>query len=133
MTPADETTADLLRSLSEQITQLVRQEVALARSELTTKGKKAGFGAGLLAGAGLLGLFCLATLVGAFVAGLSVALPVWAAALIVAAVLGSAGGVLALAGKRKLDEVPPPVPTDALQSTKEDVEWLKTQVKSARP
>jgi peptidoglycan/LPS O-acetylase OafA/YrhL len=133
MTAPQETTADLLRDLSQQITTLVRQELVLAKNEMVVKGRRARFGAGLLGAAGLLGVLGLATVVAAAVAGLSMVLPVWAAALIVAGVLGLMAGGAALFGKRELADAGPPVPAGAVASTKEDVEWLKSQTKSARP
>src|SRR3954470_21344967 len=66
----DQSTADLLRQLSEQTTTLVRQEIELAKLELTEKGKKAGIGAGMFGGAGALGFYAL----GAFTACLVLAL-----------------------------------------------------------
>jgi hypothetical protein len=42
------------------------------------------------------------------------------------------GGVLAMKGRRQFAQAVPPVPAQAVESTKEDVEWLKTQAKSAR-
>jgi hypothetical protein len=129
----DESIAELLRDLSQQTATLVRQEVELAKNELAAKGKRAGLGAGLLGAAGLIAVFGLAALIGTAVAGIANVLPVWAALLIVAAALLAAGGSLGAAGKRRLRQGMPPVPTEAVQSTKEDVEWLKTQARSAKP
>lgn len=129
----DETVAELLRTLSQQTTKLVHQEVELAKVELIHKGKRAGVGAGLLGGAAVAGLFGGALLLAAVVAGLANVLPVWAATLIVGAVLLAVAGVLALGGKKEIKEGSPPVPTQAVESTKEDVAWLKTQAKTAKP
>ena len=49
-------TSDLVHDLSEQTSQLIRQEIALAQTELTEKGAQAGVGIGLVAGAGILAL-----------------------------------------------------------------------------
>jgi Putative Actinobacterial Holin-X, holin superfamily III len=67
------------------------------------------------------------------IAALSLALPIWLAALIVALVLLAIGGGLGLAGKAEIQRGGPPVPEEAVKSTKEDVAWLKAQAKSARP
>ena len=100
---------------------------------MSVKGKLLAAGAALFAAAGVLGFLAVAALVACAIAGLSEALPVWLAALIVAVVLGGVAGILALAGKSEMQRGSPPVPEEALESTKEDVEWLKTQAKSAKP
>ncbi|HEY2714897.1 MAG TPA: phage holin family protein [Solirubrobacterales bacterium] len=123
---------DLMKQLSEQTTLLVRREVQLAKAELAEKGKQAGIGAGMFGGAGLLGLFALGVLTAAAILGLATALAAWLAALIVAVVYAATAGVLALRGKSRVQSATPPVPERALDSTKEDVAWVKTRAKSAR-
>jgi len=125
-------TSELLRRLSEQTTALVRQELELAKVELAEKGKKAGMGAGMFGGAGALGLYALGALTACFVLALATAVAPWLAALIVAAVYGAVAGILALSGKKKVAAATPPVPEAALDSTKEDVQWVKTRATSAR-
>jgi putative superfamily III holin-X len=61
---------------------------------------------------------------------LKLALPLWAAALIVTVVYGVVGAALAMAGKKKLDEARSPVPEQTVESVKEDVQWLRTQTRS---
>jgi uncharacterized membrane protein YqjE len=128
----DQSTADLLRQLSEQTTTLVRQEIELAKVELAEKGKKAGIGAGMFGGAGALGFYALGALTACLILALATAVAGWLAALIVAAVYGAIAGALALTGKNKVAAATPPVPEQALDSTKEDVRWVKTRAKSAR-
>ena len=125
-------TGELLKELSEQTTQLVRQEIDLAKAELTEKGKKAGVGAGMVGGAGLFGVFAFAALTACLIGALDTATPFWLAALIVAVVYSAVAGVLALRGKKQVQDAAPPVPEQALESTKEDVEWAKTRAKSSR-
>jgi uncharacterized membrane protein YqjE len=125
-------TADLLRDLSDQTTTLVRKEIELAKVELTAKGKTAATGAGMFGGAGLFGVFAFGALTACIIAALATFLPTWVAALIVAAVYGAIAGVLALRGKSKVKQATPPVPEQAVDSTKEDVEWVKTKAKSGR-
>lgn len=122
----------LLRELSDQTTTLVKQEIELAKAELSEKGKRAGQGAGLFGGAGLLGLFALAALTTAAIAALATAVDLWLAALIVAAVYGAVAGALALSGRNKVHEAGPPIPEQAIDSTKEDVQWAKTRARSGR-
>jgi uncharacterized membrane protein YqjE len=123
---------ELAKQLSEQTTRLVRQELELAKTELQIKGKRAGAGAGMFGGAGVLGLFALGALTAAVIAALDLAMATWLAALIVAAVYGAAAGIAALMGKRKVQEALPPVPEDSVESVKEDVQWTKTRAQQGR-
>lgn len=123
---------ELLKQLTEQTTTLVRKEIELAKAELTEKGKKAGAGAGMFGGAALFGVFAFAALTTCLIALLDLALPLWAAALIVMAVYTAIAGVLALQGRKQVRQATPPVPEQAVESTKEDVEWAKTRAQSAR-
>ena len=128
----DRSTGDLLRELSDHTTTLVKQEIDLAKAELSDKGKKAGKGAGMFGGAGLFGVFAFAALTTCIIAALESPLSLWSAALIVAVVYAAIAGVLALQGRNKIQEVGPPVPEQATESVKEDVEWAKTRAKSGR-
>jgi hypothetical protein len=123
---------ELMKELSEQTSALVRKEVELAKAELAVKGKKAGVGAGMFGGAGLFGFFAFACLTATLILALVTFIKPWVAALIVTAVYGVVAGVLALQGRNKVQEATPPVPERAVDSTKEDVEWIKTKAKSAR-
>jgi uncharacterized membrane protein YqjE len=125
-------TGELLRELSDHTTTLVRQEIELAKAEIGEKGKKAGLGAGMFGGAGLFGVFAFAALTTCIIVALDSAMPLWLAALIVAVVYGAIGAVLALQGRNKVQEAGPPVPEQATESVKEDVQWAKTQAKSGR-
>ena len=128
----DRPTAELLKELSDQSTTLIKQEVDLAKAELQQKGKQAGMGAGMFGGAGLFGIGAFAALTTALIAGLATAMDTWLAALIVAVVYGAVAGVLAMQGKNKVQEAAPPVPEEAMESVKEDVEWAKTRARSGR-
>jgi uncharacterized membrane protein YqjE len=128
----DHSTGELLKELSDQSTTLIKQEVELAKAELQEKGKQAGMGAGMFGGAGLFGLAAFAALTTAVIAVLATAVDLWIAALIVAVVYAAVAGVLAMTGKKKVQEAVPPVPEQAKESVKEDVEWAKTQARSGR-
>jgi MFS family permease len=128
----DPSLADLARQLSNQTTELVRHEVELAKAELRVKGKRAGIGAGMFGGAGALGLYALGALTAAIIAGIAEALPVWASALIVAALSGAIAGILALRGKKKVQQATPPLPEQTVQSVKEDVRYTKQRAQEAR-
>ena len=123
---------ELVKDATEQAQTLIRQEIELAKVELTEKGKKAGMGAGMFGGAGLFGLFAFAALTAAFIGAVDLAVPFWAAALIVAAVYGAIAGVLALTGKNKVQEATPPVPEEAVDNVKEDVAWTKQRAQAGR-
>jgi uncharacterized membrane protein YqjE len=122
---------ELLKELSTQTTTLVKQELELAKAEMAEKGKRAGIGAGMFGGAGLVGMLALGALTACVIAALATAMDLWLAALIVAVVYAAIAGALALAGKQKTREAVPPAPEQAIESTKEDVQWAKTRAKSA--
>jgi MFS family permease len=124
--------AELIKQLSEQTSRLARQEVELAKSELAVKGKRAGTGVGMFGGAGALAFYALGALIASAVLGLATAVAAWLAALIVAAVLGAIAGVMALLGKAKVQQATPPVPEQATESVKEDVQWARTRAQAAR-
>jgi uncharacterized membrane protein YqjE len=125
-------TSELLKQLSDQTTTLVRQEIDLAKLELQEKGKKAGIGAGMFGGAGVFGLYAVGALTATIILALATFLPGWVAALIVTVIYGAIAGVLALRGKSQVKQATPPVPEQAVETTKEDVRWVKTRAQSAR-
>jgi hypothetical protein len=127
----EESLPELLKRLSNETTTLVKQELDLAKAEMAEKGKKAGAGAGMFGGAGVLGLGAFGALTACFIALLQTALNhTWLAALIVAAIYGAIAGVLALQGKNKIQEAVPPAPEQTVETLKEDAEWAKTQMRS---
>ena len=129
---SDRPTSELVKQLADQTTSLVRAEVELAKAELAEKGKRAGIGAGMFGGAGVLGFYAFGALTAAAVLALATAVAGWLAALIVAVVYAAVAGVLALTGKNKVQEATPPAPERTVETVKEDVEWVKQSAKSAR-
>ena len=121
----DQQLGDLVKQLSEQTSTLVRKELKLAQLEMQEKGKRAGIGAGLFGGAGLVALYGLGALIAAVILLLATAIDPWLAALIVAVVLFAAAGVAALMGKKQVEQATPPQPEQAIQSTKRDVDVVK--------
>jgi uncharacterized membrane protein YqjE len=128
----DRSLGELLKQLSEQTTRLVHQELELAKAELTQKGKRAGMGAGMFGGAGALGLAALGALTACFILALDAVMAAWLAALIVAVVYGIIALVLVKRGQARIKAAGPPVPTQTIETVKEDVEWAKTQMRSDR-
>lgn len=124
--------AELVRQLSEQTSRLARQEVELAKAELTAKGRSLGIGLGEFGAAGLVALLALGALTATLILGLSEALDGWLAALIVTVVYLGIAGVLALAGKSRAEQAMPPAPERAATSVKQDVDAIKGSVKEGR-
>src|SRR3954465_13655256 len=89
-------TAQLVSQLSEQVSTLVRDELTLARLEMVERGKRAGTGAGLLGGAGVVALYGLGALFVTIGAALALVMPAWLAALVVTVLLFAMAGVAAL-------------------------------------
>jgi Putative Actinobacterial Holin-X, holin superfamily III len=129
---SDQPIAELVKQLSEQTSRLARQEVELAKAELVTKGKRAGVGAGMFGGAGVFGLYSAGALTAAVVLALATAVTAWLAALIVGVALAAIAGALALRGRTKVQQAIPPVPEQATESVKEDVEWAKQRARGGR-
>lgn len=128
----DNSTGELVKQLSEQTATLVRQELDLAKAELTEKGKTAGVGAGMLGGAGVAGLLALGALTATLILVLAEAMDAWVAALIATAIWAGVAAVLALTGRDRVKEGMPPAPEQTVESVKEDVQWAKTQARSGR-
>jgi uncharacterized membrane protein YqjE len=128
----DRSLGELLKQLSQETTQLVHQELELAKAEIQQKGKQAGAGAGMFGGAGALGLAALGALTACFILALDLIMPAWLAALIVAVVYGIIAFVLVKQGQAKLKQATPAVPEQTIETVKEDVEWAKTQMRSDR-
>jgi MFS family permease len=123
---------DLVKQLAGQTSTLVRQELDLAKAEMSQKANVAGKGAGLFGGAGAVGLLAGGALTACLILALSEVMPEWLAALIVALVLGVIAAVLAMQGRNRIRAATPPVPEQTVETVKEDVEWAKTQRPSAR-
>ncbi|WP_436535879.1 phage holin family protein [Actinoplanes sp. HUAS TT8] len=115
---------ELIGNISDDLSQLFRQEVELAKLELKQEATKAGKAAGMLGGAGFAGYLAVVLLSFAAVFGLDAIMPMGWAALIVAVVWAAVGAGLYVAGKKKLQTVDP-VPRRTVDTLKEDAQWLK--------
>jgi Flp pilus assembly protein TadB len=120
----DPSIGELMSQLSSQVSRLIRDEMRLAEKEFQESAKHAGIGAGLFSVAGLLAFFGAAAAIVAAVAALALVLPVWAAALIVGAVLFVAAGVAAMVGRREAREATPAAPR-TVETVKADIQQLK--------
>jgi hypothetical protein len=118
-------TAQLVKQLSEQVSLLVRDEMKLATLEMTGKAKTAARGAGMFGGSGVMALYGIGCLLAAAIIALAGVIPAWLAALIVGVALFAVAGIAALAGKGQLKRATPPVPSQAAESVKADVEQIK--------
>ncbi|GAB3139979.1 phage holin family protein [Microbispora hainanensis] len=122
-------TGELVRRLSEDVSRLIRDELRLARLEMTRKGKRAGMGAGLLGAAGLIAFYGGGALVATAILALALVLPAWASALIIGAALLALAGLLALVGKEQVSRATPPTPEEAMRSLKVDIDVMKGSVR----
>ena len=101
---------ELLSSLTQQLSRLLRAELALARAELFANARQAFLGSGLLSAAAVVGLTAWFAMVAAAIAGIAEKLPVWASALIIGGVLGLTAAVLGLLGRARLARGMTPLP-----------------------
>jgi membrane protein len=122
---SDRSVGELVQELSQQTATLVRQEMRLAQVELQEKGKRAGIGAGMFGGAGLVALYGVGALIAAAILLIGTAMEPWIAALIVGAVLLAAAGLVALLGKKQVEQATPPKPERAIESVRQDVSRVK--------
>ena len=128
--PRDRPIGELVKELSSQTSTLVRQEIELARAELQQKGKVAGKGAGMLAGAAIAGVLALGALTAGLIAALDLAMATWVAALIVMVLWAIVALVLAKAAQKSLQKATPPAP-QTVETVKEDIQWAKNPTGSA--
>jgi len=124
--------AELFSKLSAETSTLIRQELELARAELTEKGKEAGKGAGLFGGAGAVGLLGAGALTAGVILLLDLAIAGWLAAVLVGLVYVAVAGFLAVQGRDRIQRATPPVPEQTVDTVKEDVEWAKSRARSAQ-
>jgi len=115
---------ELIGNISNDLSQLFRQEVELAKAELKQEGAKAGKAAGMLGGAAFAGNLAVVLLSFALVFALGNVMDLGWAALIVAVIWGIIGAVLFANGRKKLKTVDP-MPRRTVDTLKEDAEWLK--------
>lgn len=121
----DASLGQLTGELSQQVSRLVRDEIRLAQVEMKDKGKRFGRGAGLMGAGGVIALFGVGCLVAAAVLGLDLAWPTWLSAIVIGAILLIIAAVVGATGRHQMRQGTPPMPREAIESTKEDIETLK--------
>lgn len=125
----DLSTVQLVERLTEQISALVRTEIAAGLDEVKNKGTRLGIGIGISSAGAVLALFGLATLLAAAVLGLANVVAAWLAALIVGIVVLLFGGVVAAVGATRSKKALPPVPQDTAASVSEDISTIKKGIR----
>jgi uncharacterized membrane protein YqjE len=126
---SERSVGELVQQVSQQTATLVRQEMRLAQIELQEKGKRAGIGAGMFGGAGLVALYGVGAVLAAVIMLVATAIEPWVSALIVGVVLLAIAGILALLGRRQVEQATPPKPERAMESMQDDVEHVKERVR----
>lgn len=120
----DSSLGEIVGRLTNDFSNLMRAEIALAKVEAKEEAVAAGKGAGMLAGAGVAGHFVLVFASLALMFLLDVWLPIGWAALIVAVLWGIAAAVLASTGRKNLKRATPPM-QETVETLKEDAQWAK--------
>jgi VIT1/CCC1 family predicted Fe2+/Mn2+ transporter len=120
-----ESFGELAKGLSRDISTLVRQEIELARAEMSQKARTAGPGLGMFGGAGVFTLAALGALTAFLILLLDLWMPAWLAALIVTALWAAVAAVLAYTGRERVREAG----KQAIASVQEDVDFAKEMLK----
>ena len=121
----EHSTGDLVKMMTEQVSVLIRDELKLAQLEMTSKGKQAALGAGMFGTSGVVALYGVGCLLACAIIAIAGVVSAWLAALIVGVVLLATAGITALVGKQRVQRATPPLPEEAVASTKADVEEIK--------
>lgn len=119
---------DLFGDLATDMSNLVRQEVTLAKVEITQKAKYVGRNVGYLVIGGAVAYAALLAIIAAIIMLLAKVVPGWGSALIVGAVVGGIGWMLigkAMAALQQADLTP----HETVETLKEDATWMKEQIK----
>lgn len=117
----------VIASAVDGVRTLVRKHVELARIEMTEAAAERAKGVGMMAAAGVFGVFALGFVAASASAALDLVLPRWAANLIVAVVFVAIAGVLVLVGRRVI-RTAPSASERTQESLKEEARWAKQQL-----
>jgi len=124
----DTSVGALVSEVLNDLSTLMRKEIELAKAEVREEATKAGKGVGMLGGAAVAGWFTLMFASLTLIWVLDLFMPLSVAALIVTVLWGVGAAVLAMTGRKKLQQVKP-VPEQTVESLKEDVQWAKGQTR----
>lgn len=124
--PDDQSLGELLSRASSDLSDLVRQEVQLAKVEITQEVRTAAKAGGLLGGGALAGYLALLFVSVALALGLGALLWNWLGFLIVGAIYAGAAAALTAKGRKEAQHVDP-VPQQTVDSLKEDMQWAKNR------
>lgn len=127
-TKPEKSLGELFSDLSQGLTSLVRQEVQLAKTEISQKVSSVAKNVGFLAAAGLFAFVGFEALIAAAILGLATKLDPWLAALIVGLVLALIGGILAFMGISAFKKSSL-APQQTIETLQEDAQWAKAQIK----
>ena len=119
---------ELLSDLARDTGLLVRNEVALAKAEMSQKASSVGKHAGIIGAGGALAYAGLLAIIAGIIVLLDTWLPLWGAALLVGIILAAVGGAMAMSGINGLKKENL-APQQTIESVKEDVEWAKEQTR----
>jgi hypothetical protein len=118
---------ELFSDLTRDVSNLMRQEVQLAKTEMTQNVSRAAKNAGMLIGAGALAFFAVQALIAAAILALAQVVAPWLAAVIVGAALLVIAGVFAMIGLSALKKGSL-APKETVRTIQEDVQWAKQQI-----
>lgn len=124
MTDEDASLGELVGRLGQDLSRLLRAEIALAKAELKEEAAHAARGTGMLAGAGVAGHLLLLFASLALMFGLGAWMELGWAALIVAVLWAVVAAVLASTGRTELRRIPPPM-DQTVDTVKEDARWAR--------
>ena len=117
---------ELFAELSQKTTTLVRQEIELAKVEMSQKASRVGKNVGFLVIGGLVAYTGLLALVAAGIILLGQVIAYWLSAAIIGVVIAAVGAVLIVKGANTLRQEEP-TPRETVETLQEDKEWLKDQ------
>jgi hypothetical protein len=122
----DRSLGELFSELSQETTTLIRQEVNLAKTEMSQKASRVGKDVGFMAAGGAVAYAGLLAILAGVIALLGLVIPLWLSALLVGLVVAAIGYFLV---KRGLDALKQEdlAPRETIETLKEDKEWAKDQ------
>ena len=122
----DRSLGELFSELSQETTTLIRQEVNLAKTEMSQKASRVGKDVGFMAAGGAVAYAGLLAIIAGVIALVGLVIPLWLSALLVGVVVAAIGYFLV---KRGLDALKQEdlAPRETIETLKEDREWAKDQ------